>query len=240
MPINCVIVDDEQTAVDIIKEYIAELKELHLVASTTNALEVADLVQQHRIDIIFLDIQMPKLLGTDVAKMLNPQTKIVFTTAYTDYALESFNFNVLDFMVKPIAFTRFMQAIQKYKSLTAGTTGTDGDEADDFIIIKGDGKGKFIKLNVNDIDYVESLGQYQAIYVGGKKYLTLVTSKQLELKLPQTKFVRIHKSFIIATRKIASIEGNTVTLNGYNNAIDIGNTYKDNFLNRLRKNQIDD
>ncbi len=238
MPIQCVIIDDEQTAVDIIKDYILELKELHLVASTTNAVDITEIIQKHRIDIIFLDIQMPKLLGIDVAKMLNPQTKIVFTTAYSSYALESFNFNVLDFIVKPISFTRFMQTIQKYKSLTPIIN--ESVEENDFIVIKGDGKGKYIKLNVNDIDYLESLGQYQAIYAKGKKYLTIVTFKQLEVKLPQSKFIRIQKSFIIAIQKISSIEGNTVKLEGYIHTIDIGSSYKENFLNLIRKNQIDD
>jgi two-component system, LytTR family, response regulator len=238
MPIHCVIIDDEQTAVDIIKDYIVELKELHLVASTTNATDITDIVQKHNIDIIFLDIQMPKLLGIDVAKMLNPQTKIVFTTAYSSYALESFNFNVLDFIVKPISFTRFMQTIQKYKSLTPVVS--EPIEENDFIVIKGDGKGKFIKLNINDIDYLESLGQYQAIYAKGKKYLTIVTFKQLELKLPQRKFIRIQKSFIIAVHKISSIDANTVKLEGYTHTIDIGNSYKENFLSLIRRNQIDD
>jgi two-component system LytT family response regulator len=242
--INCVIIDDEQAAINILASYVKNIPYLHLVASTTKPLEGIDIINSRQVDLVFLDIQMPDLTGIEFIRAINGKCKVILTTAYSEYALDGFELAVIDYLLKPIPFARFLNAVQKARDILeiAGHAKKQDrllGEAE-FILLKGDTKGKLIKIELKDIDYFEGMRNYVAIYCSGKKTLALINMKDLEEKLPREKFIRVHKSFIVAISKIESIEGNTIFLKNYPKGdILIGNVYRAAFLDALKSRLID-
>jgi two-component system LytT family response regulator len=242
--INCVIIDDEQAAINILASYVKNIPYLHLVASTTKPLEGIDIINSRQVDLVFLDIQMPDLTGIEFIRAINGKCKVILTTAYSEYALDGFELAVIDYLLKPIPFARFLNAVQKARDILeiAGHAKKQDrllGEAE-FILLKGDTKGKLIKIEIKDIDYFEGMRNYVAIYCSGKKTLALINMKDLEEKLPREKFIRVHKSFIVAISKIESIEGNTIFLKNYPKGdILIGNVYRAAFLDALKSRLID-
>lgn len=236
---NCLVVDDEQHAIDILVHYIGQTPYLHLTASTTNPIEALQIVNEQRIDLIFLDIQMPELTGLDFIKAIHGKAEVILTTAYSEFALESYELDVVDYLLKPIRFPRFLQAVQKAAKESAESHEADEtDLEDDYIFVKTESKGKLLKINLADIDYVEGMKNYVAIHCAQKKTLVYTSMKELEERLPHKAFLRVHKSFIIPVQKITGIEGNLVRLKNVIAEILIGESYKPDLMEIIRGKMI--
>jgi two-component system LytT family response regulator len=239
--INCIIVDDEQHAIDILVHYVKQTPHLNLIATTTNPIEALQTVATQKVDLIFLDIQMPELSGMDLIKAINGKAKVILTTAYSEFALESYELDVVDYLLKPIRLPRFLQAVQKaIKELEERNDEkhTLTDTQDDYIFVKTESKGKLLKINLNEIDYIEGMKNYVAIYCGGKKTLVYTSMKDLEERLSKKQFLRVHKSFIIPIAKITGIEGNLLRLKNNTAEILIGENYKADLMEIIRNKMI--
>src|SRR2546423_10736063 len=237
--INCLIVDDEQHAIDILVHYISQTPYLHLVVATTNPVEALQMVATQKIDLVFLDIQMPELSGIDFAKATNGKAKIILTTAYSEFALEGYELDVVDYLLKPIRFPRFLTAVQKVvKGSNDLPDPVETEISDDYIFVKTESKGKLLKINLGDIDYIEGMKNYVAIYRGGAKTLVYTNIKDLEARLPKKEFIRVHKSFIIPISRLTGIEGNKVLLKGITSDIVIGENYKPELMEIIKNKMI--
>lgn len=238
--IRCLIVDDEQHALDILLHYIGQTPLLQLVASTTNPLEALQIVATQKVDLIFLDVQMPELSGIDFIRSINGKSKVILTTAYSEFALEGYDLDVVDYLLKPIRLPRFLTAVQKAATALNSATAQPANEqpADDYIFVKTESKGKLLKINLSDIDYIEGMKNYIAIFSGGKKILVYSAMKDIEERLPARQFIRVHKSFIIAIDRITGIEGNRVLLKGITAEIVAGENYKAELMKIVKGKMI--
>lgn len=238
--INCLVVDDEQHAIDILIHYIKQTPYLNLVSSTTNPIEALEMVARQDIDLVFLDIQMPELTGIDFIKAINGKAQVILTTAYSEFALEGYELNVIDYLLKPIRFPRFLAAVQKaVKIMGEGEEQAESTRREeDYIFVKTESKGKLLKINLPDIDYIEGMKNYVAIYCGSQKTLVYTSMKELEERLPKKEFIRVHKSFIIPISKITGIEGNMVRLKNVTAEILIGESYKPELMDIIRNKMV--
>ena len=237
--IRCLVVDDEQHAIDIIAHYISQTAYLELVSSTTNPVAALQTVVTENIDLIFLDIQMPELSGIDFVKAINGKAKVILTTAYSEFAIEGFELDVVDYLLKPIRFARFLTAVQKaVKDVAEKTLDTDLSANEDYIFVKTESKGKLLKINLADIEYIEGMKNYVAIYRGGQKTLVYTNLKDLVNHLPARQFIRVHKSFIIPINRITGIEGNHILLKNVTAEILIGENYKADLMEIIRNKMI--
>ncbi|MGZ3837657.1 MAG: LytR/AlgR family response regulator transcription factor [Flavisolibacter sp.] len=237
--INCLIVDDEQHAIDILAHYISQTPHLHLAGTATNPIEALRQVHDQEVDLVFLDIQMPELSGIDFIKALNGAARVILTTAYSEFALESYELDVVDYLLKPIRFPRFLTAVQKV--MTEGKEKgeeKDPDPSEDYIFVKTESKGKLLKINLDEIDYIEGMKNYVAIYCAGQKTLVYTSMKELEERLPRKQFIRVHKSFIIPIGRITGLEGNLVRLQQVKAEILIGESYKADLMEIIRNKMI--
>jgi DNA-binding LytR/AlgR family response regulator len=236
---NCIIVDDEQHAIDILVHYVQQTPHLHLVASFTNPIEALELLGQQMIDLVFLDIQMPELSGIDFIKAIQGKSKVILTTAYSEFALEGYELYVVDYLMKPIRLARFLAAVQKaLQQINAGTQTQQSTPEDDYIFVKTESKGKLLKINLADIDFIESMKNYMIIHREGQKTLVYTSMKELEERLPKKQFMRVHKSFIIPVSNITGIEGNLVRLKNVTAEIVIGESYKTDLMEIIRRKMI--
>lgn len=238
--INCVIIDDEPLAREGIANYVQEIDFLHLVETCENPVELIKLLDQHRIDLIFLDIQMPKINGIDFLKMVQNPPMVIITTAFPSYALEGFQLNVLDYLLKPITFDRFFKSANKAKDYyqlinKAGSPelSTTGNPNDYFFIKCG---SKYEKIHFDDILYVEGMQNYITIYTRKGKYVTLLYLKNLEQNLDSQSFIRVHKSYIVAIHKIDSIQGNEISIQSHR--IPISRNYRDQVIQQVVMNKL--
>jgi len=228
---TCIIVDDEQHAIDVLEHYVKQIPSLRLLASFTNPLQALELLNREKVDLLFLDIQMPDISGLDFIRAIEGRSKVILTTAYSEFVTEGFELEVEDYLLKPIPFPRFLKAVQRLQQ-----TETDVPEpgVDDYFFVKTELKGKMLRVNFSDIDYIESMKNYVAIHHNGTKTLALLTMKDLEDRLPPARFMRIHRSFIIPVDKITAIEGNMVMLRNVREGILLGETYRPAFLEKMR------
>lgn len=238
--INCIIVDDEQHAIDILVHYIKQTPLLNLVAFTTNPLEALQILATQKIDLVFLDVQMPELSGIDFVRAINGRTRVILTTAYSEFALEGYELDITDYLLKPVRLPRFLTAVQKAAKALNEVMAEPANQApeDDYIFVKTESKGKLLKINLPDIDYIEGMKNYVAIYCGGKKILVYTNMKDLEERLPQKQFIRVHRSFIIPIDRITGIEGNQVLLKGVTAEILTGESYKEGLMTIVRGKMI--
>jgi two-component system, LytTR family, response regulator len=220
--------------------YIGQTPLLQLVASTTNPLEALQIVATQKVDLIFLDVQMPELSGIDFIRSINGKSKVILTTAYSEFALEGYDLDVVDYLLKPIRLPRFLTAVQKAATVLNSTAAETPKEqpADDYIFVKTESKGKLLKINLADIDYIEGMKNYIAIFSGGKKILVYSGMKDIEERLPARQFLRVHKSFIIAIDRITGIEGNRVLLKGIAAEIVAGENYKAELMKIVKGKMI--
>lgn len=229
--INCIVVDDEAHAIELLALHIEQTPFLKLVGSAMNPAEALQILNTTEVDLIFLDIQMPGMSGVEFLPLLNDRYKVILTTAFREYALDGFDHNVVDYLLKPIFFPRFLQAVQRAQEIISLST---KDAEDDFIMVKTEYKGKLIKIKTQDIVYIEGKGKYVCFHTrDGEKILALLNIGGLENKLPGDHFLRIHKSFIIAVPFIMMIHGNLVQLEFTKNQIPIGQTYRESFMNQM-------
>ena len=234
--INCVIVDDEPHAIELIESYLQKTGEANIIFKSTNPVEALTFVNRNPASLLFLDIHMPELNGIQFLKLLNNQTQVILTTAYTQHALEGYEHNVVDYLVKPISFERFLKGFQKalphVQLQPIPHQNENKNEINEtFILVKADTKGKLVKVRHNDILYIESLGNYVQIFTKEGKVISQLTVKDLEADLPENQFIRVHKSFIISITHLDLIEGNWITIG--TNKIPVGDSYKEQLMGRL-------
>lgn len=210
--IRTMLVDDEYLALNLLETFVSKVPGLKVIAKTKSPIEAVDILQREEIDLLFLDIQMPTLSGNNLLKTLKSPPLTIFTTAYTDYALEAFELDAVDYLLKPFAFERFLQAVNKAKQLmpVQATSIQSTLTAKDFFSIKVD--GKIVKLFYEDILYVEGLKEYVRFVCKEGRFVTLESLKNLEAILPKDQFIRVHKSFIVAKQYVQSVEGNQLTI----------------------------
>jgi len=236
--ITCIIVDDEQHAIDVLEHYVRQVPSLQLLGSVTNPLQALQILNEQKVDLIFLDIQMPEISGLDLARIIRGRTRVILTTAYSEFVSEGFELEVVDYLLKPVPFPRFLKAVQRVQQLltapSAPAPAAEDEAGDDYFFVKTELKGKMLKINFRDIDYIESMKNYVAIHHNGARTMALLNMKDLEDRLPSRHFMRIHRSFIIALDKITAIEGNTVILRNIREAILLGDTYRPAFLERMK------
>ena len=234
--ISCIIVDDEQHAIDVLVHFVKQTPFLELKGTTTRPLEALQMVNAEKIDLVFLDVQMPDLSGIDLIKAINGKCRVILTTAYSEFAAEGFELEVVDYLLKPIPFARFLKAVQRVADmLESGTSGHSVDLLeDDYIFVKTEAKGKMLRINLQDIDYIESLKNYVAFHHNGIKTMALLNMKDLDERLPARHFMRVSRSFIVALRKISGVEGNLVRLKDIKAEIVLGETYRAAFLDKMK------
>jgi DNA-binding LytR/AlgR family response regulator len=238
--INTIIVDDEPLALDVLETYIEKLPELNLVRRCENALEANKALNEEDVDLMFLDIQMPQLTGIDFLKSLKNPPMVVFTTAYPNYAVEGFELEALDYLLKPISLERFMKSVNKANERIKNTViqAPESVTNDDFFFVKAD--KKLVKVRHSDILYIEGLKDYVIIRMEVGRVITLQTMKSLEEKLPASKFKRIHRSYIVNIEKINAIMGNMVELTEKNQTkhIPIGKNYREELLEIINSKRL--
>lgn len=231
--ISCIIVDDEPMAREILENHLKRIDSIHIVGSCKNAVEAFNLLNSENIDLIFLDINMPEISGLSFAKSINKKIKIIFTTAYREYALDGFDLKAVDYLLKPISFERLFQSIHKFKneslSFRQDETQDIPDENANFFFVRSD--RKMIKINFSELDYVESLADYVKIHSNGKVIITRETISSIEAKLPKKDFLRVHRSFIVSINKIESFTNEFIEIR--NKAIPISRSYKNDVKHRL-------
>ena len=213
--IKCIILDDEPLAVDLLKSYADKQLQLEVILATTDVFEVIDYLQKQTVDLIFIDIQMPELSGIQLMQMFNKDNYFVVTPAYADYALESYDYRVVDYLLKPISFDKFHKSVQKFTDFVTL-------ETHNHLFVKVDGRQ--VKINPKDIIFIEGLSDYIRIHLPNERLIVLDNLKDFINKLPSKEFMRIHKSYIIQLDKIKSIDGNMI----YHDlgSTPIGETYK--------------
>lgn len=228
---TCYVIDDEFHAIDTLTGYINKFPGLNLVGSNVNPLIAIDeITNMPQVDIVFLDVDMPELSGLDVADIISSRSAVIFTTAYPNYAVQAFEKNGSDFILKPISFERFTKSVTKVQNLLKPKKSMESPAVNEHFFINPGVKGRMIQLSYADILYVEGLKNYVVIYTVDNKYITYLSLKEIENSIPTNKFIRIHKSYIVNIDRIKSIDGNIVLLS---NSIElpIGISFKDGFLN---------
>jgi len=235
--IKTLIVDDEPLALDILESYIEKLPDLTLIGKCDNAIEANDYIQKGEVDLVFLDINMPQMTGLELIKSLSNPPKIVITTAYAEHAVEGFELNATDYLMKPIAFDRFLKAVNKVKERME-TNGKGEASGDDFFFVKAD--KKLVKIKFSEILYIEGLKDYVIIKKEEGRVIALQTMKSLQAKLPANLFQRIHRSYIVNIGRINAVVGNSIELteSGKAKHIPIGKNYKDEVLRIVESNKL--
>ncbi len=236
MKLNCLIIDDEPFARKGLEEHVQEIDFLHCVASCENALKAASYLNEQKIDLIYLDIHMPKVSGIDFLKALKNPPLTIFTTAYSNYALEGYTLDVIDYLVKPITFERFLKASQKameYFQLKMRAENNNTPPVD-YFFVRCD--RKFEKVFFRDVSYVEGLQNYAVIHVADRKLITYITLTSLENQLPKDQFLKVHKSFLISVPHVKAIEGDEIILE--NARIPISRTLRDQVVQQILGNTL--
>jgi DNA-binding LytR/AlgR family response regulator len=235
MKLNCLIIDDEPIARKGMEEYVNEIDFLNLVGQCENPLKASVFLQDHSVDLIFLDIQMPKISGIDFLKTLKNPPLVIFTTAFPEYALEGYALDVTDYLLKPITFERFLKAAQKALDLhTLKKQSLGVREPADYFFIKSE--GKFEKIFFNDALYLEGMQNYVIIHTTAKKFITYMTLTDLEDQLPHDQFIKVHKSFIISIPQVTAIEGNEIIIGSHH--VPVSRTLKDDVVNQILGNKL--
>lgn len=214
---RCLVIDDEPLALDILCDYIKRMPELTLMDCITDPFKGLGMVQKGEVDILFLDIQMPELSGIDFLKKMNGECDVILTTAYPEYALDGYDLNVVDYLLKPFAFERFKKAVEKVI------------DVQNILFVKVEHKMQ--KIDLEEVLYIEGLKDYISIYTGDERIITLQNLKKIDSMLPNKRFVRVHKSYIVAVDKINSIERGKISIG--EKQIPIGDTYRDSFYKKI-------
>jgi DNA-binding LytR/AlgR family response regulator len=236
MQIRCIIIDDEPLARKGLKEYINDIDFLELAGEFDNPVKAMDFLGKEENTLLFLDIQMPKITGIEFIKTLQPSPPVIFTTAYPQYAIEGFEVNALDYLVKPISFERFLKAAMKakeYFEVRENNMERKTGVADHFFI-KAD--NKLVRIQFDEILFVEAMQNYVTIVTSEKKFITYLTFKSVEDYLPADQFMKVHKSYIISASKVSSIEGNEIRIGVH--GIPISRNLKDEVVEKLLKNKV--
>jgi len=246
MKLKCLIVDDEPLALDVLENYINRLDTLEMVARCKNAIEAYNKLQTEKIDLLFLDIQMPKLTGIDFMKSVKNPPKVIFTTAYREYAIEGYELDAVDYLLKPISFDRFLKAINKVMDNMVRPVKEKSEQTEQNKILAGSGfqepfiylksDKKMVKVLLKNILYIESLKDYIRVKTPGKEVVAYQKISYLEEKLPEQRFMRIHRSFIINMEKVEAFCATHAEVSGFE--IPIGRNYKNEALKKLNEHNL--
>jgi len=238
MKLRCLVIDDKPLAIDVLADYTRKVSFLELVATTTNPIEGLNIVREQKVDLVFLDIQMPELTGMQFIKIAGKQCKIVLTTAYTEYALDGYEHDVVDYLLKPIAFDRFYSAAEKALNLIAnkpasGFVGIPPPPGlvSEYLFVKTE--HRIQKINLADILYVEALQNYVSLNTTAGRIMSLQPLKKIEEQLPGAEFVRVHKSYIVSLRHISSVERSRIFIGDA--VIPVGDSYRNGFYKLIDK-----
>ncbi len=239
MKINCIAIDDEHPALLKMENYISKVPFLNFLAGFNNAIEPIDFLKKNNVDLIFLDIEMDEFTGIQFLKTLKVKPKVILTTAYDSYAIEAFQLDVIDYLLKPISFSRFMQSVEKvynnlYENKTSTIVSDEPHYKEEYIFVKTDYKTQ--RVDFKDILYIEGMKEYLCIYTDSGRIITLLSFKKMIDSLPEGKFIRVHRSYIIAFNKIESIEKNRIKIG--DKLIPVGETFKKEFYKELEKHKI--
>jgi DNA-binding LytR/AlgR family response regulator len=221
--LSCIIVDDEPVARKILHEFVEQVPFLDLHGKFENAMKAEAFLKVNTVDIIFLDIEMPKVSGLQFLQRLHIESMVILTTAFPQYALEGYELDIIDYLLKPFALNRFLKAVHKAKDFYQMKTRTSGTPQPSYIFIKSD--KRIEKIELSDIIYAESVGNYVCVYTGDKKIMAYLTMKSLESQLPADEFIKIHQSYLVNCAKIEAIEGNEIKLGS--KALPISRNYRD-------------
>jgi DNA-binding LytR/AlgR family response regulator len=236
--LSCVIIDDEPIARNILKEYILRDDRLLLLQDYSNASDALREISLRKPRLIFLDIKMPKISGFEMLRSLPQHPQVIFTTAFREYAVEGFDLNAVDYLLKPFSFERFLQAVNKAYMLISPDLPVEitvpVDSPDDDLFVKS--SGKLVRIRINDILYIEALKEYVRIFTPSGNQVVYQTMQTFEERLPKESFFRIHRSYIIGLRHVQAIEGNSVLING--TQLPVSRYSKDEFINRVAKNKL--
>jgi DNA-binding LytR/AlgR family response regulator len=233
---KCFIIDDESHAIETLKKYAKDSGQLELIGTSQNPLEAVKFINERKdIDITFLDIDMPEISGLDVADLIYQHTAIIFTTGHAGYAVQGFEKNISDFMLKPISFSRFMKSLTK---VIAQLERKIQEEAknDTYFFVNPGIKGKMLKINFNDVEFIEGLNNYIVIHTPPNNHIVYLTMKEMEAGLPPEIFIRIHKSYIVNINKVTLMEGNKIMINKM--IFPIGSSFKEQLLKKINNNII--
>jgi two-component system LytT family response regulator len=241
MRLKCLVIDDKPLAIDILADYIRKVPFLELSAATTNPVEGLSIIREQKIDLVFLDIQMPELNGLQFIKIVGKQCKVILITAYSEYALDGYEHDVIDYLLKPIAFDRFYRAVEK--ALQAFLTSDPGknapalppvnhkSESMTYLFVKTE--HRIQRVNLDEILYIEGLQNYVSMQTATERIMSLQTLKRIEEQLPPKDFVRVHRSFIVALKHITYIERSRIFIN--EKMIPVGDSYREGFYNLIDK-----
>jgi DNA-binding LytR/AlgR family response regulator len=236
--LQCLIVEDEPLARNLLTEYVAKVPDLHLVEACASPLAALEILRRQHVDILFLDIQMPEITGISFLKVLQKKPYVILTTAYSQYALEGYELDVVDYLLKPITFERFLKAVDKVNQRMQASPKVviqnSAKPSEDFVFVK-DGT-KLVRVNLSDILYVEGLKDYVTIHARGQKVITLQRLKSLEEQLPADRFIRIHHSYIVAIHAIDAVHKGEVKIG--NAILPISESYRKSFREFIEGKQI--
>lgn len=230
MRIKCAVTDDEPMARKGIQGYIEKISFLELAGVCDNAMALNDLLKEKEVDLVFLDIEMPYINGVEFLQSLTKRPKIIFTTAYEKYALQGFELEAIDFLLKPISFDRFLKAANKAHELFRNSPTPDAEQ--DFIFVKAD--HKLVKVHWDEVFYIKAMENYICLFTDSKRYIIHATLKSVAENLPSEKFLQVHKSYIIHTSKIAGINGNTLELGAFK--IPVSRNFKNRLMEKVVNN----
>lgn len=221
--LSCIIVDDEPVARKILHEFVEQVPFMDMQGKFENAMKAEAFLKNNAVDMIFLDIEMPKVSGLQLLQKMHIESMVILTTAFPQYALEGYELDIIDYLLKPFALSRFLKAVQKAKDYHEMKTRTAGALPSSYIFIKSD--KRIEKIELHDMLYAESVGNYVSVYTDGKKIIAYLTMKSLESQLPADEFIKIHQSYLVNCSKIDAIEGNEIKIGG--KSLPISRNYRD-------------
>lgn len=234
--INCLVLDDEQHAVDVLEEHIKGTPYLNLVKATTDVKEAIATLNKEAVDLIFLDVQMPGITGIEFIEMLKENYHIIICSAYSQYAIDAYEHDVVDFLLKPVTYARFLRSTQKVVHLAKAALAlniTDTD-TDNHMFVKNGVKGKVLKVPFAELDYAEAQKNYVCFYLHKSQIMTYMTITEAEEKLPSKVFLRVHRSFVVNINSIVAIEGNMLSLRNREYKVPVGESYKEKLFEILK------
>lgn len=236
--IKCLIVDDEPPAIRLLEKYVAKVPFLELEATTTSSIQALSVIEQSKIELVFLDIQLPELTGLQLSKIIKGKTKIIFTTAYSQFALDSYDVHAVDYLLKPFEFERFYEAVIKVKNayISHEQVTEIPKNTSEYLFVKTDGKNNFEKIYVKDILYIEGLKNYVAIHLIENQIITNNTLKNIEDLLPKSDFIKTHKSFIVSLRHVRKTDSLNVYI--HDRDIPIGDTFKKELFEMIQNKKL--
>lgn len=232
--LRCIIVDDEPIARKVLQEFIEQVPFLQAAGQFENPLKAGAFLKSNPVDLMLLDIEMPKLSGLDFLKSLAVQPMVILSTAFPQYALEGYELDIIDYLLKPVAFSRFLKAVQKAREYAELKDAAAPAGSHPWIFVRSE--KRIEKIELSSIQYIESLGNYVNIYTENKKLIVYLTLKGLEAQLPPTGFIRIHQSFLVATAKIEAIEDNMVLMKG--KTLPISRHYRDSLMQLIEQRML--